>query len=162
VADLLAPWVGYRSEKRGPRLLLLVGFGLESIRAAMLALSANHGILAIAQLLDGITGAIIGVLTVLVISDLTAGTGRFNLARGTTGALVSVAGSTSTIATGFLVQSLGCFSTFWIIAVVACAATALIWRFLSDTGPKSCEGDPLRCSKKSIVQNASNPRGRGA
>src|SRR5262249_34646650 len=139
VVALLAPWVGYHSEKRGRRPLLLVGFGLEAVRAAMLALSANYGILSIAQLLDGITGAIIGVLTVLVISDLTAGPGRFNLARGTTGALVSVAGSTSTIATGFLVQSLGRFSTFWIIAVVACAATALIWRFLSDTGQKSRE-----------------------
>ena len=133
VVALLAPWVGYHSEKRGRRPLLLVGFGLESIRAAILALSANYGVLAVAQLLDGVTGAIIGVLTVLVISDLTAGTGRFNLARGVSGALVGLAGSMSTMATGFLAQSLGRFGSFLIIAAVACAATALIWLFLSDT-----------------------------
>src|SRR5262249_560323 len=50
VVALLAPWVGYHSEKRGRRPLLLVGFGLEAVRAAMLALSANYGILSIAQL----------------------------------------------------------------------------------------------------------------
>jgi MFS family permease len=139
VVALLAPWVGYHSEKRGRRPLLLVGFGLEAGRAAILALSANYAVLAIAQLLDGITGAIIGVLTVLVISDLTAGTGRFNLARGTVGALVGLAGSMSTLTSGFLLQSLGRFWSFCIIAVVACAATALIWLFLSDTSPESRE-----------------------
>jgi MFS family permease len=139
VVALLAPWVGYHSEKRGRRPLLLAGFGVEIVRAALLALSANYAVLAIAQLLDGITGAIIGVLTVLVISDLTAGTGRFNLARGTAGAMSGVAGSVSTMATGFLVQGIGRSSSFWIIAVVACAATALIGYFLSETASKSRE-----------------------
>jgi hypothetical protein len=39
------------------------------------------------QLLDGITGSVVTILTILVIADLTAGTGRFNLAQGVHGAL---------------------------------------------------------------------------
>jgi MFS family permease len=37
VVALLAPWVGFLSEKRGRRPLLLIGFGLEPIRIILLA-----------------------------------------------------------------------------------------------------------------------------
>ena len=83
VVAALAPWVGYHSEKRGRKPLLLIGFAVEPLRAALLAFTNSYAFLIVAQLLSGVTGAIIGVLTVLVITDLTTGTGRFNLARGT-------------------------------------------------------------------------------
>jgi len=91
--------------------------------------------LLVAQLLDGISGAIIGVLTVIVITDLTSGTGRFNLARGAIGALTGVAASLSTVATGFFFQGFGATSGFVLIAVIAGAATGLLWVFLSETKP---------------------------
>ena len=37
---ILAPWVGFHSEKRGRRPLLLIGFGLEPVRALVLAFTA--------------------------------------------------------------------------------------------------------------------------
>jgi hypothetical protein len=37
------------------------------------------------QLLDGISATALGVLTALVIADITSGTGRFNLAQGIAG-----------------------------------------------------------------------------
>jgi MFS family permease len=77
VVALLAPWVGFHSEKSGRRPLLMIGFGVEPVRAALLAVTAYYPFLVIAQVLDGISGATIGVLTVLVITDLTVGTGRF-------------------------------------------------------------------------------------
>lgn len=135
VVAILAPWVGYHSEKRGRKPLLLVGFALEPIRAALLAFTANYAFLVAAQLLDGITGAIIGVLTVLVITDLTAGTGRFNLARGAVGAMGGIAAAVSTVATGYLFQGAGRTIGFLAIAAVAGAATALIWIFVSETKP---------------------------
>jgi hypothetical protein len=45
------------------------------------AFVTDYPLLVATQLLDGISGSVINVLTVLVISDLTAGTGRFNLAQ---------------------------------------------------------------------------------
>ena len=84
---ILAPWVGFHSEKRGRRPLLLIGFALEPVRGLVLAAIAAYPALVLAQVLSGVTGAIIGVLTVVVVTDLTAGTGRFNLALGVLGAL---------------------------------------------------------------------------
>jgi hypothetical protein len=69
VVAVLAPWVGYHSETRGRRPLLLLGFAMEPLRAALLAVSTAYPVLVVAQVLDGFSGAIITVLTVLVITD---------------------------------------------------------------------------------------------
>jgi MFS family permease len=130
---LFAPWVGYHSEKRGRKWLLLIGFALVPLRAALLAFTKGYAFLVMAQLLDGVTGAIIGVLTIVVVTDLTKGTGRFNLAQGAVGALIGIAASVSTLATGFLFERIGPVGGFIAIAAVAAAATALIWLFVSET-----------------------------
>jgi len=121
IVAILAPWVGYHSEARGRRSLLLLGFGLEPVRATLLAFTASYPFAIVAQVLDGISAAIITVLTVLVVTDLTTGTGRFNLARGTVGAMSSIAASVSTIATGFITQHFGHIAGFLFIAAVATA-----------------------------------------
>jgi MFS family permease len=135
VVAVFAPWVGYHSEKRGRKPLLLLGFAAEPLRAALLAFTNAYAFLVLAQILSGITGAIIGVLTVIVITDLTAGTGRFNLAQGAVGAASGIAASLSTLITGLLFQSVGSFGGFIAIAAVAGAATALIWSFVAETKP---------------------------
>ena len=135
VVAALSPWVGFHSQKRGRRPLLLIGFGIEPLRAALLAFATSYPFFIAAQVLNGITGAIIGVLTVLVIADLTVGTGRFNLAQGVVGAMSGVAAALSTLATGYLVQAFGLASGYLSIAAVAIAATALIWAFISETKP---------------------------
>jgi predicted MFS family arabinose efflux permease len=135
VVAVLAPWVGYHSEAKGRRPLLLIGFGIEPIRAGLLAFTTDYPFLVVAQLLDGISGAIIGVLTIVVITDLTSGTGRFNLARGAVGTLSAIAASLSTVATGYVSQIFGHWIGFMAIAAAAVAATALLWVFLSETKP---------------------------
>jgi MFS family permease len=135
VVAIFAPWVGYHSEKRGRKPLLLIGFAVEPIRAAILAFTASYGFLVVAQILDGISGAIIGVLTVLVVTDLTTGTGRFNLAQGVVGAAIGIAASLSTLATGYLFQGAGTTTGFIGIAIVAGGALALIATFVSETKP---------------------------
>jgi MFS family permease len=135
VVAAFAPWVGYHSEKRGRKPLLLIGFAAEPLRAALLAFTSNYGFLIVAQILNGVSGAVIGVLTVLIVTDLTAGTGRFNLAQGAVGAMIGVAASVSTLATGYLFQGIGNFGGFIAIAAVAGGATALIWAFIHETKP---------------------------
>ena len=135
VVAIFAPWVGYHSERKGRRPLLLIGFAVEPIRAGLLAATAEYPILLVAQALDGISGAIIGVLTVIVITDLTAGTGRFNLAYGTVNALIGIAAAISTGVTGFLSQSFGHTAAFLLIAAIAVSAVFMSWLFLSETRP---------------------------
>ena len=139
VVALLAPWVGFHSEKRGRRPLLLIGFAMVPIRAGILAITAFYPFLLAAQILDGISGATIGVLTVIVLTDLTAGTGRFNLAIGVIGALNGIAAAISTSTTGFLFQHFGAHIGFLPLAVVGAAGTGLVWVFLSETKPKKYE-----------------------
>src|SRR5215468_4219798 len=135
VAALLSPWVGYHSEKWGRKPLLLVGFGLEIIRAVLFAFSANVSILLTAQLLGGVSAAAVTVLTILVITDLTTGTGRFNLVRGAVGTLSAIAASISTTATGFIFEGLGHWEGFLILAAASAIATALLWAAMPETMP---------------------------
>jgi hypothetical protein len=55
------------------------------IRAGLFALTTKPTSPVIIQTLDGFSGATLGVLTTLIIANLTNGTGRFNLAQGLAG-----------------------------------------------------------------------------
>ncbi len=136
VVAVFAPWVGFHSERKGRRPLLLVAFALEPVRAVLLAVASGTAVVVIGQLISGVTAAVIGVLTVIVITDLTAGTGRFNLAQGVVGALSGLAASVSTLASGYIVAGLGQAAGYLAITVVAAGATGLIWAFLAETKPE--------------------------
>jgi len=136
VVALLAPWVGYHSEAWGRKPLLLVGIGFEAVRATLFSFVTNFPAMIAIQLLDGVSGAIINVLTVLVIADLTAGTGRFNLAQGVVGAMTGVAASTSIALTGLMFDAFGRGVGFLIIGGVAAVATAMVWMLLPETKPE--------------------------
>ncbi len=136
VVALFAPWVGYHSERKGRRPLLLVAFAIEPLRAILLAVASGYGVVILGQLLSGVSAAVIGVLTVIVVTDPTAGTGRFNLAQGTVGALSGLAASASTLASGYIVAQWGEAAGYVAITAVAAGATALLWAFLSETKPE--------------------------
>jgi predicted MFS family arabinose efflux permease len=135
VVALLAPWIGYWSELWGRKPLLLIGFGAQAARALLFALVNDPWLMIVVQILDGITGAIVTVLTILVITDLTAGTGRFNLAQGMVGTLTGIAAAASTAAFGLIAGGFGDATSFLTMAVVTVAGMALLWAFLPETKP---------------------------
>jgi MFS family permease len=135
ITALISPWVGYHSERFGRKPLLLVGFGVEILRALLFACFSNYWILILAQLLSGVSAAAVTVLTILVITDLTTGTGRFNLVRGFIGTVIAIAASISTGITGFIFQDLGNWDGFLILAGFAAAAAALLWLAMPETRP---------------------------
>lgn len=98
-------------------------------------LTRNSPLLIGIQVLDGISGAIISVLAVLIITDVTTGTGRFNVARGFVGMLTGIAASLSTTATGVIVEGFGRWAVFPTMAGIAAAATLLVRLFLPETKP---------------------------
>jgi MFS family permease len=135
VVAIFAPWVGYWSELWGRKPLLLAGFAIETIRALLFAFISDPWLIIAAQLLDGATGAIVTVLMVLVITDLTTGTGRFNLAQGALGAATGVAAAISTGAAGLIVDRFGDFAGFISMTVAVLAGTVLLWLFVPETKP---------------------------
>ena len=135
VAALLSPWVGYHSERFGRKRLLLVGFVVEVVRALLFAVYSEYWVLIVGQLLSGISAATVTVLTVLVITDLTTGTGRFNLVQGFVGTVIAIAASISTGATGFIFEQVGHRYGFVILAGAATAATGLLWTAMPETKP---------------------------
>jgi hypothetical protein len=74
IVALLAPWVGRTAASAGRRPLLIIGLAAVPIRAALFLLMPGPALLIAIQLLDGLSGATLGVLTALAIADLTSGT----------------------------------------------------------------------------------------
>src|SRR5262245_34701021 len=133
IVAFLAPWVGRKAETWGRRPLLLGGLAVLPIRAAFFALTADLAPLVVVQVLDGLTGATLGVLTALVIADLTKGTGRFNLAQGLVGTVSGVGAALSTSVSGLIVASYGQAAGFLSIAAVGLLAVAILWLFMPET-----------------------------
>ena len=135
IVAIMAPWVGRRANIWGRRPLLLVGFAALPIRALVFAWTANPIIFIAAQVLDGVSGTMLGVLTALIIADLTMGTGRFNLAQGFVGTMSGIGASLSTTLSGLVAGSLGRAAGFLGIAAVALAGVLLIWFLMPETKP---------------------------
>jgi MFS family permease len=134
IVALMAPWAGRRA-KLGRRPLLLVGFAALPIRALLFAWTTDPMILIAAQILDGVSGTMLGVLTALIVADLTKGTGRFNLAQGFVGTMSGIGASLSTTLSSLVAGSLGRAAGFLGIAAVALAAVLLLWLLMPETNP---------------------------
>jgi MFS family permease len=135
VVALLSPWVGRSAATWGRRPLLLLGLAVVPIRSGLFALTADPTLLVIIQLLDGFTGATMGVLTTLIIADLTNGTGRFNLAQGIAGTFSGVGASLSTSITGIVTQRFGYTAGLLSVTGVGLMAVAIALVFMRETKP---------------------------
>lgn len=144
VVMLSSPWVGQLAQSWGRRPLLLIGFSALSLRALSFAAITNPDLLICIQLLDGVSGSVLGVLTALIIADLTNGTGRFNLAQGFVGTLSGIGASLSTIFFGFIFGSFGSAIGFLSIAGAALSTVVLAWLLMPETKPSSDKSGPLR------------------
>ena len=106
------------------------------VRALLFALLIDSPLLVVVQLLDGISGAVVGVLTPLVIADMTSGTGRFNLAQGTVGTVSGIGASLSTLF-GLVAVSFGRTGVFVSIAAVGLLAALTLWFLMPETRPST-------------------------
>jgi MFS family permease len=133
IVALLAPWIGQRAEKNGRKPLLLVGFAALPLRAVLFASTTDPLALIATQVLDGITGAVLGVMTALVIADVTKGSGRFNLAQGMFGAIVGVGASLSPALSGLIVHYSGHAAGFLSLACEGLVAFLILALFFPET-----------------------------
>ena len=142
VVTLTAPWVGQEAQNWGRRPLLLLGFSALTIRALLFAVTTDPWSLLFVQLLDGVSGSTLGVLTALIIADLTRGTGRFNLAQGFVGTLAGVGAALSTTFFSLVAGNYGGAIGFASIACVALSLVLIVWLWMPETMPSNHRQHP--------------------
>ncbi|MGP0093032.1 MAG: MFS transporter [Xanthobacteraceae bacterium] len=157
---LFAPWVGRSAQRFGRRPLLLAGFAVLPVRALLFVLISNPVLLTAVQLLDGISATVLGVLTPLVIADVTMGTGRFNLAQGFVGVVSGFGAVASTAVAGVIAQRFGPMAGFLEILTAAVAAAVDVWLFMPETRPSSHAPNATRAVRLSENRATTGPRTR--
>jgi predicted MFS family arabinose efflux permease len=142
VITLLASWSGRRAGTWGRKPLLLIAFAVLPIRGVLYTLTSNTALLVTIQVLDGIGAGIFGVVSVLVIADLTRGTGRFNLTLGAITTAVGIGAALSQTIAGSIVHHLGSRAGFLFLAGVASVALAILYFFMTETREKRWSPSP--------------------
>jgi MFS family permease len=135
IVAALSPTVGQLAQSWGRRPLLLMGFAVLPVRGALLAWTNDPYMIVAVQALDGISGAVMGVLIPLALADISRGTGRFNLAQGIVGSATGVGATLSTIGAGYLADRFGTATAFAGLAAMGVLALALLLALMPETRP---------------------------
>ncbi|MFO1023815.1 MAG: MFS transporter [Acetobacteraceae bacterium] len=135
VVALISPWIGRKSERSGRRPMLLLGWSLLPLQAALYVALPAPIALTLAQVLSGASGAAFGVMMTLVAADITRGTGRFNLTLGLLGVAVSVGASLSTSLAGVLATTFNDRSAFVGLALAGLCGVLLLFVGMPETRP---------------------------
>ena len=133
VITLLASWAGVKAGDWGRKPLLLIGFSVLPVRGILYTLTSSTPALIGIQVLDGVGAGIFGVVSVLVVADLTQGSGRFNLAVGAITTAIGIGSSSSQAIAGALVHRWGYRVGFLFLAAVAAAALLILYLFMPET-----------------------------
>lgn len=137
---LIAGWVARHAEAWGRKPLLAIGFAALAARSALLALVAQPFLLAAVQVLGGATTAVIGIMTPLVVADVTQGSGRYNASFGGILTIGLIGAAASTTISGFAAQFVGFAATLAGLAMVALLGLGCLWLLLPETAQEATRG----------------------
>jgi len=133
----------------GRKPVFLIGFAVLPVRGLLYCLSVNPYYLVGVQLLDGIGAGIFGVVSVLVVADLTKGTGRFNLTQGALATATGLGAGLSNLLAGFVVEAAGFDAGFMTLAAIAAAALVFFALAMPETRP--LPGDLAATARPAMV-----------
>jgi MFS family permease len=140
IVALASPAVGRFADRHGRRLVLIIGFLMLPLRALVFSTTSDSALVIAVQLLDGIAGAGFGILVPLVVSDVAARSGHFNLSLGAVGFAIGIGSTVSTSAAGWVADHFGMRHAFYFLASVGLAAVLLAVFAMPETRPR--EEDP--------------------
>jgi MFS family permease len=143
VITMIAAWSGRKAGSWGRKPLLLIAFGVLPIRAVLYTLTSNTVALVAIQILDGVGAGIFGVVSVLVIADLTQGSGRFNITLGAISTAVGIGAALSQTIAGTIVHHFGFNAGFVFLAAIAAIAFSILHFFMPETREKHFLNEPL-------------------
>ena len=129
----IALCTGYGADRWGRKPILLLGFAILPLRAALYTLSDDTAWLIGVQLLDGVGAGIFGVITPLVLADLMRGTGRYNLAMGAVATAQGMGAASSGLTAGLIVDHYGYSAAFLAASIVAVMALLALAGLMPET-----------------------------
>ena len=141
VMALIAGYSGKKAETSRKKIMM-VAFILLPIRAILFAFISNPYVLTGLQILDGIGAGIFGVVSVLMIADLSRGTGRFNVLQGFLFSAIGLALSLSSVISGYIVSWFNYTFGFIFLAVIGVVALLFFKAFVPETKDLNAENQP--------------------
>jgi MFS family permease len=133
IVAVMSPWVGRSAERWGRRPILVLGFCALPLRALLFAGVTSPYLLAPVQMLDGISGAVFGVMLPLIAADVAGDKGRYNLTIGVFGLAAGIGATLSTALAGLVADRLGNAVSFFGLAAIGFAAVLLVWFAMPET-----------------------------
>jgi MFS family permease len=141
IVALASPTVGRLAETRGRRIVLMIGFGMLPLRGLLFAFTVNPAFLVALQVFDGIAAACFGIMVPLIVSDVAARSGHFNLSLGAVGFGIGIGSTLSTPAAGWLADHFGTRLAFFGLAGIGLAALLLVAFAMPETRPRRDDDD---------------------
>jgi MFS family permease len=135
VVAAISPQIGRLAQSWGRRPIFLLGFAALQLRGVLLAWTNQPYVIVIVQALDGVSAAAVGILVPLIVADITRGTARFNLTQGIVGSAGGIGAALSSIAAGFLADTLGMAMAFLGMAAMASCGFILLLSAMPETRP---------------------------
>ncbi len=157
VTALIAGWVARRAQEWGRKPLLLMGLAVLPVRALLFAFAPGPWYLVAVQSLGGLTAAMIGIMTPLVIADLSRGSGRYNFSQGVAGTATGIGAALSTMSSGYVAQLFGYTIALSSLAAVGlCGLGLLYWRMPETRWPNK-HSRRADCSQDDRLSEADRP-----
>jgi len=135
IVALASPTVGRVAERRGRRLVMMIGFSMLPLRGLFLATTSNPVLLVALQVFDGVGAASFGIMVPLTVSDVAARSGHFNLSLGAVGFAIGIGSTLSTPAAGWLADHFGMRVAFYGLTAIGIAAVLLVALGMPETRP---------------------------
>jgi MFS family permease len=134
---------GRLASKLGRKPLFILAFAALAARGVLYTFSHHPAALIAVQCMDGLGAGIFGVVGVLIIADLTKGTGSFNAAQGAIATAQGLGAFLSNSVAGYLAKSQGDDVTFLTLAGIAAVGLVLFWVFMPETLDKAEAKQPV-------------------
>jgi MFS family permease len=133
VMIVMALFCGKKADVWGRKPLFLIAFLVLPIRGLLFSQFDSAYALVAVQALDGVANGIFAILFLLILADITNGSGRFNLAQGVLAMLVGIGASFSNIAAEYVVQFTSYSVAFGFLAGIAVIGLILFYFFMEET-----------------------------
>ena len=133
IVALFSPMVGRLAQSLGRRPVLLVGFAALPIRGLLFMTLPNAVPLVAMEVLDGVSGAVFGLMVPLIAADVTRRSGFLNFGISSLALAGGLGATFSTTAAGWVADTMGSPAAFFGLAMVGVAAFLVIWLLLPET-----------------------------